>query len=114
MRSALTTSFLSGIQSNPDVPADVTTTATAELSAGIPFVSDAQLLTALEDAGVPAATSDALVKENADARLEGLRAALGILALIALVGLFFTRKLPTEQPAVVAARGEPARDGGIG
>ncbi|GAA4361491.1 MFS transporter [Angustibacter luteus] len=106
--SALTTSFLSGIQANPDVPAEVSATATTQLAAGIPFVSDAQLRTALDDAGVPAATSDAVVKENAAARLDGLRAALGILALIALVGLFFTRKLPTEQPAVVAAREAPA------
>ena len=90
------------------MPAEVTTTATRSSSAGIPFVSDAQLRTALEDAGVPAATSDALVEENAEARLDGLRAALGALALIALIGLFFTRKLPTEQPAAVAVTAEPA------
>jgi MFS family permease len=102
--SVLTGSFLSGIQGNPDVPASVATKANTELSSGIPFVSDADLETALDDAGVPAQTTNAIVDENADARLVGLRAALAVLALIALIALFFSRRLPTVQPAVSAAQ----------
>jgi MFS family permease len=101
--STLTTSFLTGIEQNPDVPAEVTTAATVELAAGIPFVSDAQLRTALDDSGVTATTTDAIVEENATARLNGLRSSLVVLAIIALIGLFFTRKIPTEQPASIAA-----------
>ena len=51
--SILTTSFLTGIEQNPAVPAEVTANATVELADGIPFVSDADLETALDDAGVP-------------------------------------------------------------
>jgi hypothetical protein len=101
--SFLTTSFLTGIEQNPAVPPEVTATATVELADGIPFVSDGDLRTALDEAGVPPATADAIVEENATARLGALRASLSVLALIALIALFFTRRLPTEQPASTAA-----------
>jgi hypothetical protein len=45
----------------------------------------------------------AIVEENATARLDGLRSSLVVLAFIALIALFFTRKIPTEQPASIAA-----------
>lgn len=101
--STLTTSFLTGVEQNPAVPDEVTAAATVELADGIPFVSDADLETALDEAGVPQATADAVVDENATARLDGLRASLSVLALIALVALFFTRRIPTEQPGSAPA-----------
>jgi MFS family permease len=97
--STLTTSFLTGIEQNPAVPAEVTSNATVELAAGVPFVSDADLQTALDEAGVPPAVADAIVDENATARLDALRASLSVLAVIALIALFFTRRIPTKQPA---------------
>jgi MFS family permease len=103
--STLTTSFLTGIEQNQAVPAEVTASATVELAAGIPFVSDADLQTALNDAGVPAATADAIVDENATARLDALRASLSVLAVIALIALFFTRRIPTQQPASAPVTG---------
>ncbi|HZB42833.1 MAG TPA: MFS transporter [Ilumatobacter sp.] len=96
--SALTGSFLSGVAENPAVPASVVETAEVELAGGIPFVSDADLDDALAAAGVDAATAEAIVDENADARVHGLRVSLSVLALIALVGLFATRRIPTRQP----------------
>ena len=41
--AALTALFLTGIQSNPDVPDDVSRAGEVELAGGIPFVSDADL-----------------------------------------------------------------------
>ena len=99
--STLTTSFLVGIEDNSDVPPEVTSAATVELAAGIPFVSDAQLRTALDDADVPASTADAVVEANEAARIDGLRSSLAVLALIALIALFFTRRIPTTQPASI-------------
>jgi MFS family permease len=101
--STLTSSFLTGIEQNPDVPAEVTADATVELADGIPFVSDADLETALDTAGVPAATADAVVDANTTARLNALRVSLSVMAVIALIALFLTRKIPTEQPAATPA-----------
>jgi MFS family permease len=100
--AALTTSFLNGIQNNPDVPNRVKSQATTELAGGAPFISDAQLKTALNDAHVPPKTADAIVRENATARIDGLRTALSVLAVFALIALFFSGGIPKEQPAAAA------------
>jgi len=96
--AALTSSFLTGIKDNPDVPNSVSNQATVELSSGIPFVSDKDLEAALAKTDVPPETADAIVDENAAARIDGLRAALSVLALLAVVALFATWRLPTKQP----------------
>ena len=96
--SALTASFFTGIQDNPDVPDSVASKAQTELAGGVPFISDEDLKAALVDADVPAATADAIVETNEQSRIDGLRAALSILALLALVALLFTRGIPTVQP----------------
>ena len=101
--SALTASFLTGIQENPQVPDRVTQQATTELAGGAPFISDQQLETALDDAHVPPQTASAIVDENETARIDGLRVALSILAIFTLIGLFLSRQLPTVQPAKAAA-----------
>ncbi len=104
--SALTASFLGGIQGNPAVPKDVASQAQTELAAGIPFISDSDLKTQLDKAGVPAKTADAIVKENEKARIDGLRASLSLLAIIALIALFASRRIPTQQPSA-ASTDEP-------
>jgi MFS family permease len=97
--STLTASFMTGIQNNPLVPTDVKSKAKVELAGGVPFVSDADLKTALEKAGEPKKTADAIVTENATARIDGLRSSLSVMAIVALIALPFTRRIPTEQPA---------------
>lgn len=95
--SALTASFFTGIQGNAAVPASVASTAQTELAGGIPFLSDADLEAALDEAGVPPATADAIVETNEQSRIAGLRAAVAVLALFSLVALLFTRGLPARQ-----------------
>jgi len=102
--SALTASFLTGIQQNPAVPKEVASTAQVQLAGGIPFVSDNDLKAALDKAGVPPETANAVVKENSDARLAGLRSALSLLAVIALLALFPGRRLPTRQPGAAPSQ----------
>ena len=51
--SALTASFLTGIQNNPDVPKSVVSKAQTNLAGGVPFMSDSDLKAALADAHVP-------------------------------------------------------------
>jgi MFS family permease len=106
--SALTTSFLTGVQHNPAVPKDVADKAQVELASGIPFMSDKDLKTQLDKAGVPPKTADAIVSENASARIDGLQSSLSLLAIVALIALFATRRIPDRQPAA----GEPASTAG--
>jgi MFS family permease len=100
--AALSSSFLTGVTENPAVPATVKARASTELSGGIPFLSDDELESALEEARVSPRGTDAIVEENEEARLVGLRTALAVLALLALVGLFATGRIPTRQPAAAA------------
>jgi MFS family permease len=105
--SALTTSFFTGIDANPDIPADLSSQAEVKLAAGVPFIPDNQLEQALSDAGVTGDTAQAVVEENTAARLAGLRASLAVLALIALLALFVSTGIPTRQPGGSAATTEP-------
>ena len=97
--SALTTTFLGGVASNPQVPKELAQRAQVELAGGVPFVSNADLQAALTNADVPAPTAAQIVATNADARVAGLRAALAVLALFALVAVWFARHLPAEPVA---------------
>src|SRR6185295_15841318 len=105
LMSALTASFFSGIASNPAVPKDLTSKAQTELTSGVPFISDADLKQALDDAGVPPKTATAVVDENATSRIAGLRVTLAVLALLALLALFLSGSIPT---APVGSEAAPA------
>jgi EmrB/QacA subfamily drug resistance transporter len=100
---ALTSSFLTGIAENPDVPPEVAAQANVELAGGIPFMSNADLEAAMEETGADEELTQAVVDVNAQARVDGLRAALALLALFGMVGLFFTKRLPTRQPGSAPA-----------
>jgi hypothetical protein len=105
--SALTSALLLGVQGNDAVPDDLVSQAQVELASGVPFISDEGLESALDDAGVPPDAADAILEENAEARIAALRSALSLLALIALIAWFFTGRLPNQQPLdAVAAHGE--------
>lgn len=94
--SALASSFLLGIQTNPDVPPDVVAEAEVQIASGIPFISDADLDAALTDAGVDAALAESIMDDNAAARIDGLRAALGAMAVLGVLAILATRRLPTS------------------
>jgi MFS family permease len=97
--SALTSSFFTNIADNPKVPERVVTQAQVELTSGVPFVSDADLKNALDDAHVTPSVADAVVEENANARIDGLRAALAVLGLFSLIAFVAARRLPKVQPS---------------
>ena len=101
--TALTASFLSGIAEDPDVPPEVVNQANVQLTSGAQFISDDDLESALQDAGVDEQTSEAVLDDYGEARLDGLRTALALLALFAVIALFFTRRVPDQQPGSVAA-----------
>lgn len=96
--AALSTSALAGIAQNPAVPSQIKSSASVKLAGGAPFVSDADLRSALTKADVPPKAADAIVEENTNARLYGLRLSLSVLAVGALIALLFARRIPTKQP----------------
>ena len=96
--AGLTTSFFEGIVDNPDVPDSVVDTAEVQLAAGVPFVSDDELESALAAADVPAETADAILDVNSAARVHALQAALGVLSLLGIGAMLLSGRIPDEQP----------------
>jgi MFS family permease len=97
--ATVTSAFLANIQQSSAIPSRVKSNAKVELAGGVPFVSDADLEAALDDAHVSSRTSDAALDAYRDARIDGLRSSLAILALLAAVALFFAQRIPTRQPS---------------
>jgi Na+/melibiose symporter-like transporter len=93
----LTSAFLTNIEQSQAIPSRVKSQAQVELAGGVPFISDADLEAALADARVSSRASDAALDAYRAARISGLRAALAILALLAIVALFFAQRIPTRQ-----------------
>jgi MFS family permease len=107
---ALTASFLTGIENNPDVPDQVSESAQVQLVGGLPFVSDADLDNALAEAGVPEDVAAAVIDENESARITALQLSLAVLALLAALAIFLTRLLPTQAVGSAAAGAAPPKE----
>ncbi|HSE55664.1 MAG TPA: MFS transporter [Nocardioidaceae bacterium] len=107
--SSLTSAVISGLENNPDVPPQVAQAAPVELASGVPFLSDAQLEDALDEAGVTDG-KQAIMDVNTEARLEALRKAFAVAGLLAISSLFFTSRLPTTPPGAPSAPTAPATE----
>jgi hypothetical protein len=102
MIAAVTSAFLGNIAGSPDIPSRAKSQAQVELAGGVPFVSDADLTAALDEAHARSKTTDAALSAYQDARISGLRSALGILAVMALIALFLAQRIPETQPRAPA------------
>jgi MFS family permease len=92
--AALTNGFHSRVEQNPAIPAPVRQQIAAAGEKGIPVVPVAEVeKTALEQ-GTSKETAAAVANDYGDAQLAGLKRAIGAVAVFALLGLWFTRKLP--------------------
>jgi MFS family permease len=96
--ATLTSSFLTNVEQSPAIPPEATQQAQVELAGGVPFVSDADLDAALEERQVDPETTEATLDAYAEARIDGLRSALAILALLAVVALFLSQSIPRAPP----------------
>jgi Na+/melibiose symporter-like transporter len=105
--ATLTTAFLTNIEQSSAIPGRVKSQAQVELVGGVPFISDADLEAALDEARVSSRATDDAVAAYQDARIVGLRSALAILALLTIVALFLAQGIPTVQP------GQGDRGGGV-
>ncbi len=104
--AVLSASFLSGVMQSPQVPQAAKQKAEVHLSAGIPFVSDAQLRAVLQKAKAPAKVMDFVLNDNRVSRVKGLQTALALVAIFAVAALFFTGRLP-RAPAGTASAPDP-------
>ena len=102
--AALSSSFLTGVQQNPAVPAQVKSQASTNSRAASPSSPTRNSKRRSKKATSPRAATDAIVEENETARLDGLRSAISVLALFALLAAIFSRRLPNVQPAAAEAR----------
>lgn len=107
MITTLTASFLQAVQLNPAIPAQVKQQAQVQLVGGVPFLSDAQLSAALDEAGVPPEVAQTALDANAGSRVVGLKAALAILVLTGLISLLFVHLIPTTQPGSTRRENSP-------
>jgi MFS family permease len=96
--ATLTTSFATNIQNSDAIPARAKSQAHTQLTGNVPFVSDADLNAALDEANVHSKTADAALEAYSAARISGLQSALAILAVAAVIALFLAQKIPREQP----------------
>jgi MFS family permease len=106
MIAAVSSAFLVNIQSSSAIPSRVKSEAQVQLAGGVPFISDSDLEAALDEAHVSRRTTDAALDAYGAARIEGLQSALAILAVLALVALFYTQRIPTRQPGDTRAEGK--------
>ncbi|MFG2445198.1 MFS transporter [Nocardia fluminea] len=92
--ATLSTSVIAGINAHPDVAPTVKQQASTELAAGVPFLSDTQLQELLRDNAVPEQRAAEILEINEAARLDALRVAFFVTALLAIAALFCTGRIP--------------------
>jgi hypothetical protein len=92
--AGLLTGFSSRIAENPALSEPVRTEIQAATQQGIDIVTTEQAHAVAIEAGLSPAEADAVTADYADAQLEALKKAMLAVALLALLSLLFTRRLP--------------------
>jgi hypothetical protein len=105
--AALTTSFVERVEQNPAIPQDVRQRIAEIAQKGIPVAPVADVEQAALDQGVPADQAEAVAADYGDAQLDGLKRAIGAVAIFALLSLWFTRHLPGRAPPAVRSPASP-------
>ena len=105
--AALTSGFTSSVEENPAVTTEARERVAEVAKKGIPVVPVDDVEQAVVDAGVPADEAHAIADDYGDAQLQGLKRAIGAVAVFTLLSLWFTRRLP-GRPLSAPAAGEGA------
>jgi MFS family permease len=86
--------FTTSVQHNPAVSEATKTQIAAATEKGIPIVTTDQVHSALIDAGATPAEADAVTTDYGNSQLDALKTAMLAVAFLAVVGFWFTRRLP--------------------
>jgi MFS family permease len=92
--AALTNGFVSRVEDNPAIAAPVREQVAQVAQEGIEIVPVDDVEHAVVDAGVPSDQAKAIADDYGEAQLQGLKRAIGAVAIFALLSLWFTRGLP--------------------
>jgi hypothetical protein len=95
----LTSIFISNVEHDPRISADVSAQVGVAAGSNTNFVSSTQVENAAKKSGLDEASTAALVEDYESAQLRSLKAGLLAAALLALISLGFTRELPHDRPA---------------
>jgi EmrB/QacA subfamily drug resistance transporter len=102
--AALTSGFVERVEQNPAVPASVRERVAQVAEAGIPVARVEDVEQAALDAGLAPEQAGAIADDYGDAQLQGLKRAVGAVAMFALLSLWFTRRLPGRPITAPAER----------
>ena len=95
----LTSTFISNVEHDPRISADVSAQVGVAAGSNTNFVSSTQVGDAAKQAGLDEASTAALVDDYEAAQLRALKAGLLTAALLALASLGFTGELPHNRPS---------------
>jgi hypothetical protein len=94
--TGLLSAFSSNIANHPAISEDVSNQVGVRLEGQVSFVDSDQVRASATDAGVDAATTDAIVESYSDAQLRALKVALLAAGFIVLAAFFSTASLPSR------------------
>ena len=94
--AALTSGFVARVEENPAVTGPASGRIAQVAEKGIPVVPVDDVEQAVLDAGVSKEEATAIADDYGDAQLQGLKRAIGAVAIFALLSLWFTRGLPAS------------------
>jgi EmrB/QacA subfamily drug resistance transporter len=94
----LTSTFISNVEHDPRISAEVSTQVGVAAGSNTNFVSSTQVEAAAKKSGLDESSTAALVDDYESAQLRSLKAGLLAAALLALISLGFTRELPHDRP----------------
>jgi EmrB/QacA subfamily drug resistance transporter len=92
--AALSNGFVSRVEENPALPQQVREQAAQVADKGLEVVPVDDVKKAATEAGLPADQAQAIADDYGEAELQGLKRAVGAVAIFALLALWFTRRLP--------------------
>ena len=96
--AALTSGFVERVEQNPALPANVRERVAQVEQKGVPVVPISDVEQVALDEGYPADQARAVAEDYGEAQLDGLKRAIGAVAIFAFLALWFTRRLPGRAP----------------